>query len=563
MRQSSLSGFLFRSVVDDADADMDDDDTDSSSTASPITPDSKNDGDSEEEYRHLVPGEVRAGKRSATPSSPKGSRAKKKVFRTKATGSYSERAHAYVSSSNTSDAEHAHARTDHAHSSDSDDSHSSDSDHAHAHAHASSSQKVVESSGDTSSENSTNKKRTRRKRGYERTCQTCDPRGRKSKDCEDDCGGIKHRNRKCEVCGVHAAPGKTVCTKAQCGGTPQNQMCKKCGKKPAVHPGTGVVGRIGEVGCCIACGGGPRCTEVDQQGKECEKSAQRSKSGTGLVGKCKGHGGGDRCDHVDKDGKKCKKSARCGNGEVGRCCVHGGGDRCQQKCCTPFPNPSWAKFTHPGAGRKDKICTGFARTMVINARIEANKAEGVEATRLDAYAVWLETVVFKFKRTLFLRAEHVQYYELVKKVPRLTLLKRVLDETVLAALFSKTKNMEDRRPDYFHYYAQTNMALHGEFDEKNEHEDDHDRLREIAHDAGCGWERTYYFRIMAHLDNPEKALFKRTKNEFGGYYVITPRGLDVLDQVAAYVTECLDRMEAGVMPWEERPEDLPIKWFNK
>jgi hypothetical protein len=201
--------------------------------------------------------------------------------------------------------------------------------------------------------------------------------------------------------------------------------------------------------------------------------------------------------------------------------------------------------------------------MVINARIESNKAEVSEAARLEAEAVRLEKVVFKFKRTLFLRAEHVQYYELVKKVPRLTTLKRVLDETVLAALFSKTKNMEDKRPDYFHLYPKTNMALHGEFDENDQHEDDHNRLREIAHHAGCGWERTYYFRIMAHIDKPELALFKRMTNEFGGYYAMTPRGLAVLDEVAEYVTECLDRMEAGAMPWEEKPSDLPIKWFNK
>jgi hypothetical protein len=109
----------------------------------------------------------------------------------------------------------------------------------------------------------------------------------------------------------------------------------------------------------------------------------------------------------------------------------------------------------------------------------------------------------------------------------------------------------------------TNMALHGEFGENNQHEDDHDRLREIAHHAGCGSERTYYFRIMAHLDDPGKALFKKMTNENGGYYVITPRGEVVLDQMAAYVRECLDRMEAGVMPWEERPRDLPIKWFNE
>jgi len=68
---------------------------------------------------------------------------------------------------------------------------------------------------------------------------------------------------------------------------------------------------------------------------------------------------------------------------------------------------------------------------------------------------------------------------------------------------------------------------------------------------------------MAHLDKPERALFKRMTNQNGRYYAITPRGLVFLDQVAAYVTECLDRTKAGVMPWEETPRDLPIKWFNK
>ena len=189
--------------------------------------------------------------------------------------------------------------------------------------------------------------------------------------------------------------------------------------------------------------------------------------------------------------------------------------------------------------------------MVIEERAAGNKAEAVRLER-----------IFKFRQPLFLRAEQVQYYELVKKVPRLTALKRVLDETVLAALFSKTKNMEDRRPDYFHFYPNTNMALHGEFDENNQHEDDHDRLREIAHHAGCGWERTYYFRIMAHIGNPKRALFTRRTNEHGRYYVITPLGLVVLDQVAAYVTECLDRMEAGVMPRKEEDGDLPIRWFS-
>ena len=198
------------------------------------------------------------------------------------------------------------------------------------------------------------------------------------------------------------------------------------------------------------------------------------------------------------------------------------------------------------------MCTYFAHYMVTEERINDKEQEAV---RLEKY--------FGFKRPLLLRAEHVQYYALVKRVPRLTTLKRVLDETVLAALFDKTKNMQDRRPDYFHFYPPTNMALHGEFDEDSKHEDDHDRLREIAHHAGCGWERTYYFRIMAHIDKPERALFTKKTNENGKYYAMTKRGFAVLDEVAAYVEECLDNMEANVMPPKEESGDLPIKWFNK
>jgi len=68
---------------------------------------------------------------------------------------------------------------------------------------------------------------------------------------------------------------------------------------------------------------------------------------------------------------------------------------------------------------------------------------------------------------------------------------------------------------------------------------------------------------MAHIGNSKLQLFKRMANEFGGYYAITPRGVVVLDQVAAYVTECLDFMEAGGMPRKEEDGDLPIKWFNR
>ena len=48
--------------------------------------------------------------------------------------------------------------------------------------------------------------------------------------------------------------------------------------------------------------------------------------------------------------------------------------------------------THPGPGRKDKICTFYARNMVTDARVEGNNEEAVRLEKL-----------FKFNRTLFLR----------------------------------------------------------------------------------------------------------------------------------------------------------------
>ena len=68
---------------------------------------------------------------------------------------------------------------------------------------------------------------------------------------------------------------------------------------------------------------------------------------------------------------------------------------------------------------------------------------------------------------------------------------------------------------------------------------------------------------MAHIGDRKRALFEETTNANGKYYVMTRQGSVVLDQVAAYVTECLDRMEAHVMPCKEASGDLPIRCFNR
>ena len=61
---------------------------------------------------------------------------------------------------------------------------------------------------------------------------------------------------------------------------------------------------------------------------------------------------------------------------------------------------------------------------------------------------------------------------------------------VRSAIYGKTKDVKDYRPDYFHLNRMM-MGLHGEFDENNKHDESEARLRAIADDAGCGSARTY------------------------------------------------------------------------
>ena len=113
--------------------------------------------------------------------------------------------------------------------------------------------------------------------------------------------------------------------------------------------------------------------------------------------------------------------------------------------------------------------------MVIDARLQVDEAKAIELER-----------VFNFKRSLFIRAKHVFFFELVKEVPRLKDLRRALDDSIFSALFDKEKELNDYRPDYFHYNVATNMGLHGKFAENSTNEDNHNRLQPIAHEAACG-----------------------------------------------------------------------------
>ena len=161
------------------------------------------------------------------------------------------------------------------------------------------------------------------------------------------------------------------------------------------------------------------------------------------------------------------------------------------------------------------MCTFAYRQIVIDARIKGDEAKAVEVERLST-----------FKQFLFLRTEHVNYFEFVEEVPRLKDLRRALDETIV---FTQDKGAYRLKPDYFHLNETTTIALHSEFNE-NTQEDNRNRLQHIAHEAGCGWEKDFYFRVVAHIDNRALALCKRGSDQYGDCYDITPRGKDMLKE---------------------------------
>jgi len=157
---------------------------------------------------------------------------------------------------------------------------------------------------------------------------------------------------------------------------------------------------------------------------------------------------------------------------------------------------------------------------------------------------------FHFKRDVACRAEQAFYYALVRRVPHLKELERVLDESVLSKLLGKAKCVNDPRPDYFHFYQPTNMALLGEFDETDNHEDSSQRLATICHHAGCGIERTYVFRVRAHIGG-SNAVCVRRSHRGSVHYVLTQRGMEILNNVVEYVQHCLRLMRDGIPPTRE------------
>jgi hypothetical protein len=188
------------------------------------------------------------------------------------------------------------------------------------------------------------------------------------------------------------------------------------------------------------------------------------------------------------------------------------------------------------------ICTFAARVLVAQALYNDGD--------VAKYKDWMK--FFGFKKDLVLRAEHAFYFMLVQEVPELAQMVRALDQSVASAIEGKAKQSTDPRPDYLHYNPAANMALYGEFDETDNHEDDDNRLRRITDQVGCGLARTYVFRIKAHLEDPQRALFvRKIHKKHHAYYAATDRGKQIIQDVAQHVRECLALMSLQILPTEQ------------
>lgn len=155
---------------------------------------------------------------------------------------------------------------------------------------------------------------------------------------------------------------------------------------------------------------------------------------------------------------------------------------------------------------------------------------------------------FGFKTKLVMGGEHAFYHALCKLVPGLHVSERVLDADVLSKCVGKQKSISNPRPDYFHFFGDgtLNVAIHGEYDETEGHEDCDERLAAIAQAADVPY--PYVFRVMARHYTDRALCARRVLNKTTTYYALTDKGRRVAEETAVAVRERLQWISQGLGP---------------
>jgi hypothetical protein len=118
------------------------------------------------------------------------------------------------------------------------------------------------------------------------------------------------------------------------------------------------------------------------------------------------------------------------------------------------------------------------------------------------------------------------------------------------SFFFGQEDVHDLKPDYFHYFSngKIRLALHGEYDEREGHEDDDERLTAIADAIGCGSENTYIFRIKGWHGSQRELCKRYVVNKNHVYFKLTDESRRVAEQTIAIIKQRLLWIAQGLEP---------------
>lgn len=219
--------------------------------------------------------------------------------------------------------------------------------------------------------------------------------------------------------------------------------------------------------------------------------------------------------------------------------------KCAMACCM-YGEGIQGKYFHPdyknkGSGFfKKRICS-FARRALIEDALMADKKSTVE-TLLKHFGL---NEVETLNAQSAVRVECEKHYH--------KLLSDCNDIIFDHFVFEGCKGVGNKRPDIFYKWVVNGQgfAIHIEYDEDSDHEDDTPRLKRIAKEAGCEG-RTYVIRVQGGR-NTKNPLCKVVREEYYKYWKVTDAGKEVCRDVADLVKQRIGWIKQGLAPDSNRP----------
>lgn len=221
------------------------------------------------------------------------------------------------------------------------------------------------------------------------------------------------------------------------------------------------------------------------------------------------------------------------------------------ECCTALIS-SATVATHKHPDTEQWICTGAARAIVTGAIL---KDDFQRMDRLMKH--------FHFKSNLILRAENAFYYTMALSCKGLrdnSFFKIFLDMPA-SVVNGKGKLFKAPRADFLHIHGEgpNSIALLGEFDENDDHDDEWERFERICKYANISIDRVYIYRIHARMNTNQSIVSRKTHNR-NDFYVVNERGSKLLDDIVEYLDDIISRIRQGIPPNLNEPR---VTYFNR